>query len=60
MQFHVRLYMCNGKVHVLKDMQAGGWMFKSQPRQTQVVKPSSDSSTAKRLATAVSVTRPRR
>ena len=29
--------------------EAEGWVFKSQPRQTQVVKTSSDSSTAKRI-----------
>ena len=60
MQFHVRLYMCFGKVHVHKDVQAGGWVLEFQPRQTQVIKTCSDSSTAKRSAIAVSVTGPRR
>ena len=40
--------------------QAEGWVFESQPRQTQVVKTGSDSSTAKRSALGVSVTGPRR
>ena len=38
--------------------QAEGWVFESQPRQT--VKTDSDSSTAKRSATGVSDTGPRR
>ena len=37
-----------------------GWVFESQPRQTYVVKTGSDSSTAKYLATGVSVTGPQR
>ena len=32
-----------------------GWVFESQPQQTQVVKVGSDSSTANRSATVVSV-----
>ena len=38
--------------------QAEGWMFESQPRQTQVVKTGSDSSTAKRSAIGVNATGP--
>ena len=34
---------------------ANGWEFESQPQQTQVVKEGSDSSTAKRSATGVSI-----
>ena len=40
--------------------QAEGWVFKSQPRQTKVVKTGSDSPTAKRSAIGVSVTGTRR
>ena len=40
--------------------QASGWVFKSQPRQTLVVKTGSDSSTAKRSVIGASVTGPRR
>ena len=40
--------------------QAKGWMFESQPRQMQVVKTGSDSSTVKLSALGVSVTRFRR
>ena len=40
--------------------QAEGWVFEPQPRQTQVVKTGSDIFTAKRLATGVCVTSPRR
>ena len=40
--------------------QVEGWVFKSQPRQTFVVKIVSDSSTAKRSAIDVGVTSPRR
>ena len=40
--------------------QAEGLEFESQPRQTQVVKTSSDSSTATCLAFCASVTGPRR
>ena len=39
---------------------AEGCVFESQPRHTKVVKAGSDSSTAKRPATGVSVTGPRR
>ena len=39
--------------------QAEGWVFESQPQKTEVVKTGSDSSTAKRSATGVSVTCPR-
>ena len=39
---------------------AEGWLFKSRPRKTQVVKTGSDSSTVKRSAISVSVTGPRR
>ena len=39
---------------------ADGWVFESQPRQTQVVKTGRESSTAKRSAVGVSVTGPRR
>ena len=39
---------------------AEGWVFKSQLRQTYVVKIFGDSSTAKRSATGVSVKGPRR
>ena len=42
-------------------LQAEGWVLESQPRQTQVVKTGSDSSTTKRSAIiGVSVTCPRR
>ena len=34
---------------------AKGWVFESQPQQTEVVKEGRDSSTAKRSATGVSV-----
>ena len=37
-----------------------GWVFESQPRQINVIKTGSDSSSAKRSATCVSVTGPRR
>ena len=37
----------------------GGWVFESQPRQTEIVKRGSDSSTAKRSAIGVSGTSPR-
>ena len=40
--------------------QEEGWVFESQPRQTQVVKTGSESSTAKPSAIGVSVTGPRR
>ena len=40
--------------------QADGWVFESQPLQTRVVKTGSDSSNAKRSATGVSVSGPRR
>ena len=40
--------------------QAEGWVFESQPLQTQVVKTGSDRSTVKRSALGVSVTCPRR
>ena len=40
--------------------QAEGWVFESQPRQTPVIKTSSDSSTAKRSSVGMSVTGPRR
>ena len=40
--------------------QAEGLVFESQPQQTISVKTSSDNSTAKRLATGVSVTGPRK
>ena len=40
--------------------QGEGWVFESQPRQIQVVKTGSDSSTAKQSITGVSVTGPRR
>ena len=40
--------------------QAEGWVFESQPWQTQVVKTGSKSSTAKRLALGMSVTGPRK
>ena len=40
--------------------QAEGWVFESQPRQTQVAKIGSDRSTAKRSAIGVSITGPRR
>ena len=39
---------------------AEGWVFESQPPQAQLVKTDSDISTAKRSATGVSVTGPRR
>ena len=39
-------------------LQAEGWQFESQLRQTQVVKTGSDSSTAKRSAIGASVTGP--
>ena len=39
---------------------AEGWVLESQPRQTQVVKTGSDSSTATRSAIGVSVTGPGR
>ena len=38
---------------------ADGWVFESQPRQTEAVKTGIDSSTAKRLAIGVCVTGPR-
>ena len=38
---------------------AEGWMFKSQPRQTLVMKTGSDTSTAKHFAIGVGVTGPR-
>ena len=38
---------------------AEGWVFKSKPRQTEVVKTCSDSSTAKHSVVTVSVTGPR-
>ena len=41
-------------------LQAEGWVFESQTRQTYVVKTGSDSSTAKRSAIGVSITGPRR
>ena len=41
-------------------MQAEGWLFESQPRQTYVENKGSDSSNAKRSAIGVSVTDPRR
>ena len=41
-------------------LQPDGWVFESQPRQNLVVKTGSDSSTAKRSATGVSVEGPRR
>ena len=40
--------------------EADGWMFKTQPRQTYVVKTGSDSSDAKSSALDVSVTGPLR
>ena len=40
--------------------QAEGWVFESQPRQTEVVKTYSDSSTAKRSELGVSATGHRR
>ena len=40
--------------------QAEGLVFESQPRQTQGVEIGSDSCTAKRLATDVSVASPRK
>ena len=40
--------------------QTEGLVFESQPLQTEVIKPGCDSSTAKRSATGVSVTGPRR
>ena len=39
---------------------AEGWLFETEPRQICVVKKSCDSSTAKRSATDVSVTGPRK
>ena len=42
------------------NLQSEGWLFKSQPRQTLVVKTGSDSSTAKRSELGVSVTGPQR
>ena len=39
---------------------AGGWVFESQQQHTYVVKTGGDSCTAKRLATGVSITGPRR
>ena len=39
---------------------AEGWLFETEPRQTCVVKKSSDSSTAKRSATDMGVTGPRK
>ena len=39
--------------------QAEDWVFESQPQKTKVVKTGSDSSTAKRSATGVSITSPR-
>ena len=41
-------------------LQAEGWVFESQPQQTQVVKTGCDSSPAKRSAIVVGVTGPRR
>ena len=41
-------------------LHAEGWVFESQPRQTNVVKTGSDSFIAKRLALGVNVTGPRR
>ena len=38
--------------------RAEGWLFKSQPGQTQVLKTGSNSSTAKHLGTDVSITIP--
>ena len=40
------------------DSQTEGWVFESQPRQTEVIKIASDSSTAKRLAIGVSIPAP--
>ena len=40
--------------------QAEGWVFESQPQQTEVVNKGSDSSTAKCRAVDISVTGPRR
>ena len=39
---------------------AEGWVFESEPRQTQVIKTGSDNSTAKRSAIGASVTGPRK
>ena len=39
---------------------AEGWMFQSQPQQTQVMKTGSDNSTTEYSAIGVSVTGPRR
>ena len=41
-------------------LQAEGWVFESEPRQTLVVKTDSDRSAAKRSAIGVSFTGPRR
>ena len=41
-------------------LQAEGWVFESQPRQTKVVKTGSDSSTVKLSSIGVRVTVPRR
>ena len=38
--------------------QAEGWVFESQPRQTQVVRTGSESSTAKRQKIGVSIKGP--
>ena len=41
-------------------LQAEGWVFESQLRQTEVIKTGSDSSTVKGMALGVSVMGPRR
>ena len=60
-----RIKFCNNCVNVMQwvgalAMQAEGWLFESQPRQTYVENKGSDSSNAKRSAIGVSVTDPRR
>ena len=56
---HIKGYRCGDAVRAFSS-HAEGWLFESQPRQILVVKSGIDSSTAKRLATGVSVTGPRR
>ena len=58
--FHKNVYCGCGQLVRAFASQAEGWVFKFQPRQTQVVKTGNDSSNAKLSAISVIVTGPRR
>ena len=46
--------------HIDKQLSPVGWVFESQPRQSQVVKTGSDSSAVKRSVIAVGFMGPRK